>query len=186
MYEDAHQKDDASLESFFSSHTSVGKATIRFMVMTFKALCKAADFTDLSTEPIPLESPSEEQETTLRKPTKQVNISPKLQLNLEIHIAADTSDEKIESIFKNMKKYLLTNDITLRDRQFFLILDPLILEILFSYNFLLFLILFKEIYKRCKYIEWRDRFRRRWNYCFIYIIISIFDLTFFNTIRTNS
>jgi hypothetical protein len=39
-----------------------------------------------------------------------VDVTPKLQLNIEIHIAADTPDEKIETIFRNMKKYLLTNE----------------------------------------------------------------------------
>jgi hypothetical protein len=43
-------------------------------------------------------------------PKPSVDITPKLQLNIEIHIAADTPDAKIETIFKNMKKYLLTND----------------------------------------------------------------------------
>jgi hypothetical protein len=37
-----------------------------------------------------------------------VDVSPKLQLNIEIHIAAETPDDKIEIIFKNMKKYLLS------------------------------------------------------------------------------
>jgi hypothetical protein len=39
-----------------------------------------------------------------------VRVVPKLQLNLEIHIAADTPDDKIETIFKNMRDYLLTNE----------------------------------------------------------------------------
>ncbi len=39
-----------------------------------------------------------------------VDIPPKLQLNIEIHINADVTDDKIETIFKNMKKYLLTNE----------------------------------------------------------------------------
>lgn len=38
-----------------------------------------------------------------------LNISPNLQLNIQIHIAADTPDEKIETVFKNMKIYLLNN-----------------------------------------------------------------------------
>jgi hypothetical protein len=37
------------------------------------------------------------------------DISPRLQLNIEIHIAPDTSDDKIEVIFKNMRKYLLSD-----------------------------------------------------------------------------
>jgi len=47
------------------------------------------------------------QEPTRIKPS--LDVSPRLQLNIEIHIAAETSDEKIETIFKNMRKYLLTD-----------------------------------------------------------------------------
>lgn len=47
------------------------------------------------------------QEPTRTKPS--LDISPRLQLNIEIHIAADTSDESIETIFKNMRKYLLSD-----------------------------------------------------------------------------
>ncbi|MEW6718637.1 MAG: hypothetical protein AB1345_14195 [Chloroflexota bacterium] len=47
------------------------------------------------------------QEPIRTKPS--LDISPRLQLNIEIHIAADTSDEKIETIFKNMRKYLLSD-----------------------------------------------------------------------------
>jgi hypothetical protein len=40
----------------------------------------------------------------------KVKILPNLQLNIQIHISPDTSDEKIEVIFKNMRKYLIDND----------------------------------------------------------------------------
>lgn len=39
-----------------------------------------------------------------------VDIVPKLQLNIEIHIAADAPEDKIETIFRNMRKYLLRNE----------------------------------------------------------------------------
>jgi hypothetical protein len=37
----------------------------------------------------------------------EVKINPNLQLNIQIHIDPATSDQKIETIFKNMRKYLL-------------------------------------------------------------------------------
>ncbi len=40
----------------------------------------------------------------------RIELSPGLQLNIAIHIAADTPDEKIEVFFKNMRKYLLTDE----------------------------------------------------------------------------
>jgi hypothetical protein len=56
-------------------------------------------------------SPPEALSPLSPKPDKPVvDVVPKLQLNIEIHIAADTPEEKIETIFKNMKKYLLTNE----------------------------------------------------------------------------
>lgn len=38
-----------------------------------------------------------------------LTVSPNLQLNIQIHIAADTPDEKIEAVFKNMRTYLLND-----------------------------------------------------------------------------
>ena len=108
MYDDAFSKDDEALRSYFSSKTDVGKATVDYIVLTFKNLCKYADFGAVPAE------------VTVSKPTvslppreeitPKVKIAPSLQLNIEIHIAPDTSDEKIETVFKNMKKYLLTNE----------------------------------------------------------------------------
>jgi hypothetical protein len=110
LYDDAYQKDDATLESFFSSKTSVGKSTIRYMMMTFKALCKLADF-GMANNEIPEEQEKVEEEHQIRDVDKGISkVAPKLQLNVEIHIAADTSDDKIETIFKNMKKYLISNE----------------------------------------------------------------------------
>jgi hypothetical protein len=41
---------------------------------------------------------------------RRVEVERGLQLNIAIHIAADMSEEKIETIFKNMKKYLLPDE----------------------------------------------------------------------------
>jgi hypothetical protein len=42
-------------------------------------------------------------------PTTGTAISPTIQLNIEIHIAANAEDSTIEAIFKNMQKYLMPN-----------------------------------------------------------------------------
>lgn len=108
MYEDAFGKDDGTLQSYFSSKTDVGKSTVNYIVLTFKALCKLADF-----EAVPAKVPVSKPIVTPpsgREVAPEVTVAPRLQLNIEIHIAADTSDDKIETIFKNMKKYLLTNE----------------------------------------------------------------------------
>jgi len=56
-------------------------------------------------EPAAAEKPGEQ-----RPGRAGVEIERGLQLNIAIHIAADMSEEKIETIFKNMKKYLLPNE----------------------------------------------------------------------------
>lgn len=108
MYEDAHSKDNETLRSYFSINTNVGKSTIDYIVTTFKTLCKYANF-----ESIPIAETKVMPEiisTQKERNSKDVRISPSLQLNIEIHISADTTDDKIETIFKNMRKYLLVNE----------------------------------------------------------------------------
>jgi hypothetical protein len=39
-----------------------------------------------------------------------VSIGPGIHINIEIHIAADASSQTIEEIFRNMRRYVLTND----------------------------------------------------------------------------
>ena len=41
---------------------------------------------------------------------RRVDLEPRLQLSIAIHIAADTPEDKIETIFRNMGKYLLPNE----------------------------------------------------------------------------
>ena len=108
MYDDAFSKDDGALRSYFSSKTDVGQSTINLILLTFKTLCKLADF-EAATMVAPVTKP------TVLPPsqegiTPEVKIAPSLQLNIEIHIAADTPDDKIETIFKNMRKYLLSSE----------------------------------------------------------------------------
>lgn len=107
-YGDAHKKEEGTLKDYFSFNTKAGDKTVEFMLKTFKNLCALADF-----EVAPAVAPVPELAVSPPLPeevTPEVKITPRLQLNIEIHIAADTSDDKIETIFKNMKKYLLTNE----------------------------------------------------------------------------
>ncbi len=108
LYTDAQKQTDAALVDFFKGQTGASDKDVNHMVQTFKNLRALADF-----EPAPAESSVSEPPVHL--PTKgeaapQVKVAPNLQFNIEIHIAADTSDDKIETIFKNMKKYLLSNE----------------------------------------------------------------------------
>lgn len=107
-YEDACTQTDTALVDFFKGQTGASDKRVGLMVQTFRNLCGLADF-----EAAPVAAPIPKPSVPLPSPeevTPEVKVAPHLQLNIEIHIAADTSDDKIETIFKNMKKYLLTNE----------------------------------------------------------------------------
>jgi len=107
-YPNAYKENDSVLFDFFKGNTGAADRETGLMLKTFRNLCTLADF-----EAVPEKAPPSEvtQPLPLREEVApKVRIAPSLQLNIEIHIAADTSDDKIETIFKNMKKYLLTNE----------------------------------------------------------------------------
>ncbi len=68
---------------------------------TFRSLCDLADFQGIMSEEGTVASDEEKNQKS------EIKVNPNLQMNIEIHIAPDTPEEKIESIFKNMRKYLL-------------------------------------------------------------------------------
>jgi hypothetical protein len=80
--------------------------------LAIKKANEALEF--VSGEPAPA-TPTPSEVAILESPVAQpakptVRIVPTLQLNIEIHISADTPDDKIETIFRNMKKHLLTDE----------------------------------------------------------------------------
>jgi hypothetical protein len=58
---------------------------------------------------IPKDVAAIEKQSDNGKSKTTLSISPNLQLNIQIHIAADTPEDKIEAIFRNMRVYLLNN-----------------------------------------------------------------------------
>ena len=76
------------------------------MVETFRRLSDLADFQDLLCK----EGPYEELPSNKKETLADVKINPNLQLNIQIHIDPGTPDEKIDTIFKNMRKYLLEKE----------------------------------------------------------------------------
>ena len=72
------------------------------MLDTFRALSDLADFQEL----LACDSSGAESEKPADgKPGIKVN--PNLQLNIQVHIDPATPEDKIEAIFRNMRKYLL-------------------------------------------------------------------------------
>lgn len=94
------------LEGYFKQQTGKAGSVLGKIVSTFRNLCSHADFTDAEVIG----------EEAIREPEKRkevegiAKVEPRIQLNIEIHIAADTPDDKIETIFKNMKQYLLPHE----------------------------------------------------------------------------
>jgi len=93
------------LEGYFKQQTGKASSVLEKILSTFKTLCSHADFVGVAAkeEPIREYARGEAEEGRVR-------VEPGIQLNIEIHIAADTPDDKIEIIFKNMKQYLLLNE----------------------------------------------------------------------------
>lgn len=60
-----------------------------------------------TTEPTPAATPT--LPATTVPPTMSVQTSPAVHINIEIHIAADATAETVAEIFKNMRKYVLSN-----------------------------------------------------------------------------
>jgi len=117
-YPDAFRKDREALYSFFSSTGKAAK-TVNAMVSTFQNLCKSADFEAEMAKP---EEPatavsvvSMEEKPTVAieeaKPTitryKGIN---EIHINIQLHLP-ETKDSTIyDSLFKSMKKYLLSDE----------------------------------------------------------------------------
>jgi hypothetical protein len=108
-YPDANLKDNEALHNFFSTHTTVGAGTLAFMIATFKALAKLADFQT--------ETPAVS--TTLKEITSNATgaVAAKQQdqakggftvnINIELALPENATPETFDEFFKSMKKHLL-------------------------------------------------------------------------------
>lgn len=95
--------DDTIIEIFKHEEPRASSRDMSLMVDTFRRLSDLADFQDLLhvEEAEGLTSDDEE------KAAPDVKVNPNLQWNIQVHIDPNTPDEKIEVIFKAMRKYLL-------------------------------------------------------------------------------
>lgn len=122
QYPKAHQCSDEDLRSFFKVKSGLSDGTVMFILTTFKDLCSMADFgredddtpedqkeADLAESPPPATEPKEIPESggEQRSPT----FSPKLNINVQIHIPPEATAEQIDKIFESMAKYLFNKDI---------------------------------------------------------------------------
>jgi hypothetical protein len=96
------EPDDDLLDYFRPQGEKISTRDLNLMLETFRALCELADFqNEMGVEETAPKVLSTDNDLA------SVEINPNLQLNIQIHIDPNTADEKIETIFKNMRKYLL-------------------------------------------------------------------------------
>jgi hypothetical protein len=112
IYPDAQNCGNDDLESFFTSNSSSGKQVINATINTFKVLCGLADFSSTviagtkSTAKIGV--PVSLEANVPNGHTKEMgqDFTPKLHIDIQIHISPDTTPQKIEQIFKSMAKHI--------------------------------------------------------------------------------
>lgn len=112
-YPDAYARSNEELEGFFSTKSTAGKQVISKTVSTFKALCDLADFSSLTINaPV---SPSNAGKVNAnfaiplqQEQSGQVNLpfTPKLHIDIQIHISPDATPQQIEQIFESMAKHI--------------------------------------------------------------------------------
>jgi hypothetical protein len=113
IYPDAHVRSNEDLENFFSTKSTAGKQVISAIVGTFKSLCELADFSAVpnsvdnnSNDSIlkvqPAGNTPNERETSREQPS----FSPKLHIDIQVHISPDATPQQIDQIFESMAKHI--------------------------------------------------------------------------------
>jgi len=109
MYPDAHLKDNEALHNFFSTHTTVGAGTLKFMIATFKALVGLADF-KTETTIVSSESTVDTSDATGAVTTTQQGQAKggfAVNINIQLALPENATPETFDAFFKSMKKHLL-------------------------------------------------------------------------------
>lgn len=118
MYPDAHIKDNEALHNFFSTHTTVGESTLKFMIATFKALVALADFqSEIPSVSTKLEKDAliatgagaTQQQAQAAKTLLQGQAKGGFAININVELALpeNATEETFDAFFKSMKKHLL-------------------------------------------------------------------------------
>jgi hypothetical protein len=97
-------EDDESLLDYLKHDVKSSPKDLELMLQTFRNLSELADFQDILCEEgvgglVPA--------AAIPETEPEVKVNPHLQLSIQIHIDPNTPDDKIETIFKNMRRYLL-------------------------------------------------------------------------------
>lgn len=112
-YPDAYARSNEELEGFFSTKSTAGKQVISKTVSTFKALCDSADFSSLTINAPVSPSNAGKVNANLAIPLQQeqsgqgnLPFTPKLHIDIQIHISPDATPQQIEQIFESMAKHI--------------------------------------------------------------------------------
>lgn len=116
VYPDAYNRSTEELENYFSTKSTAGKQVISAIATTFKALCELADFSSNSSEQIEenkisaavnvTEKPSTPKHDAKESHQGKSEFTPKLHIDIQIHISPDATPQQIEQIFESMAKHL--------------------------------------------------------------------------------
>lgn len=108
-YPNAQSLDGKQLEGYIKEHTGADKSVVDKVKATFTKLCSLADFE--GSIGIPVTADKDKVSTQAQSSSSQsAKLSSNLQMNFEIHIAADTPIDKIDAIFSSMRKHLFSNN----------------------------------------------------------------------------
>lgn len=113
IYPDANVRSNEELEDFFTTKSTAGKQVISAIVGTFKSLCELADFSA-----IPSSLENNEKDSIVKVPSagntpndqetskEQPSFTPKLHIDIQIHISPEATPQQIEQIFESMAKHI--------------------------------------------------------------------------------
>jgi hypothetical protein len=110
VYPDAGQRNSNELEHVFSTSSTAGKQVIGKTVSTFKSLCESAVFTATANKVGTRTSVENIHESNQVRGERSYQSggsnTPSVHIDIQVHIAPESSPEQIEQIFKSMAKHL--------------------------------------------------------------------------------
>lgn len=110
VYPNAHARTPQELEGFFSTRSSAGRQVITKIVGTFRNLCELADFSGVPTDSDPMSRKLDIKAIQIKdipeSKQEHSSFSPKVHIDVQIHISPDTTPEQIDQIFASMAKHL--------------------------------------------------------------------------------
>jgi hypothetical protein len=112
VYPDAWQRSQAELEHVFSTSSSGGRQVISKTVSTFKSLAEIAEFTPVTAQTelhmssetlhVPVSSSGDNAQSSRSSHSG----APSVHIDIQIHIAPESSAEQVDQIFASMAKHL--------------------------------------------------------------------------------